>query len=538
APAPARAGGRSAGTCLLRDAPGLPPGAGGTCSAPRISGSRPWAVAAGGSITARASARVPSPVAAETRNAGPVKPRPCTMEMARARASSGGTRSILFSTSQRGLAASAGSYFSSSATMARASRTGSASGSGGAMSIRCSSMRVRCRCLRKRWPSPAPSAAPSIRPGISAITKLRCSPTSTTPRFGYSVVKGQSATRGRAADTARINVDLPALGKPSRPTSAITFISKRSVRFSPGRPGPYWRGARLVLDLKRVLPKPPLPPCATFSVCPAVFRSPSSSPVSSSTIVVPTGTSTKRSSPPRPVQSLPEPPSPLRARKVRWMRKSASVLMPSFACSQTLPPMPPSPPSGPPKGMNFSRRKLTQPRPPLPACTLTVASSTNFIAADSRDANPGARPGSWTIGCGVEPALVGRHHVHVGAAFRTLLLELHLAADQCEQRMVGADAHATAGAHRRAALAHQDIAGQHRFAAEALHAQALAVGFAAVASTAACFLVCHVSLPLSDGGDLHQRVLLAMIAPALVMLATTELHDHLLLALAVALDGR
>ena len=40
----------------------------------------------------------------------------------------------------------------------------------------------------------------------------------------------------------------------------MTFISKFSVRFSPGRPGPNWRGARLVLDLKRVLPQPPLPP--------------------------------------------------------------------------------------------------------------------------------------------------------------------------------------------------------------------------------------------------------------------------------------
>src|ERR1700691_4222727 len=63
------------------------------------------------------------------------------------------------------------------------------------------------------------------------------------------------------------------------------------------------------------------------------------------------------------------------------MRKSASVLMPSVERNQTLPPSPPSPPSGPPKGTNFSRRKLTQPRPPLPACTLSLASSTNFIGA-------------------------------------------------------------------------------------------------------------------------------------------------------------
>src|SRR5690606_10009609 len=33
-----------------------------------------------------------------------------------------------------------------------------------------------------------------------------------------------------------------------------------------------------------------------------------------------------------------------------------------------------------PNGMNFSRRKLTQPLPPSPAWTLMIASSTNFMA--------------------------------------------------------------------------------------------------------------------------------------------------------------
>src|SRR5208337_29394 len=63
------------------------------------------------------------------------------------------------------------------------------------------------------------------------------------------------------------------------------------------------------------------------------------------------------------------------------MRKSARVFIPSTAFKYTLPPRPPSPPSGPPKGTNFSRRKLTQPRPPLPACTFSFASSMNFMRA-------------------------------------------------------------------------------------------------------------------------------------------------------------
>src|SRR3546814_1888413 len=49
------------------------------------------------------------------------------------------------------------------------------------------------------------------------------------------------------------------------------------------------------------------------------------------------------------------------------------------ATAKMLPPRPPSPPSGPPLGMNFSRRKLATPLPPLPATTSMVASSTNFM---------------------------------------------------------------------------------------------------------------------------------------------------------------
>src|SRR4029077_9602907 len=45
------------------------------------------------------------------------------------------------------------------------------------------------------------------------------------------------------------------------------------------------------------------------------------------------------------------------------------------------PPRPPSPPSGPPFGTNFSRRKLTHPRPPFPACAKTFTRSTNMASS-------------------------------------------------------------------------------------------------------------------------------------------------------------
>ncbi|CUQ36856.1 Uncharacterised protein [Flavonifractor plautii] len=44
-------------------------------------------------------------------------------------------------------------------------------------------------CRRKSWPRPAPSAAPSMMPGMSARTKETPSSTYTTPRLGNKVVK-------------------------------------------------------------------------------------------------------------------------------------------------------------------------------------------------------------------------------------------------------------------------------------------------------------------------------------------------------------
>src|SRR5688572_24243565 len=84
---------------------------------------------------------------------------------------------------------------------------------------------------------------------------------------------------------------------------------------------------------------------------------------------------------------------------------------------------------------------------------------------------------------------------HEGVAFGALLRELHAAILEREQRVVRADADVRAGAHLRAALADEDVAREDSFAAELLHAQALAVRFAAVASAAACLFMCHVRKP-------------------------------------------
>ena len=69
-----------------------------------------------------------------------------------------------------------------------------------------------------------------------------------------------------------MSVDLPTLGKPSRPTSASSLSSRRTVRSSPGVPGSALRGARSVDVAKWMLPRPPLPPWATTQRSPCVAQ--------------------------------------------------------------------------------------------------------------------------------------------------------------------------------------------------------------------------------------------------------------------------
>src|SRR2546423_13966814 len=101
-----------------------------------------------------------------------------------------------------------------------------------------------------------------------------------------------------------------------------------------------------------------------------------------------------------------------------------------------LPPLPPSPPSGPPRGTNFSRRKLMQPSPPRPASTSMVTRSTNIgVGVRGR----GSEVGEIKKGCpaGIpgrlqrfRSALIGAwDHVHAAA----LAIEQYLAIDQREE---------------------------------------------------------------------------------------------------------
>src|SRR5690606_29177589 len=79
-----------------------------------------------------------------------------------------------------------------------------------------------------------------------------------------------------------------------------------------------------------------------------------------------------------------------------------------------------------------------------------------------------------------------------GAA-TTLGPELNVTGLQREQRVVAATAHVVTRVEVGAALTHDDLAGVDQLAAEALDAQALSVGVAAVAGGRRALLVCHLS---------------------------------------------
>ena len=68
-------------------------------------------------------------------------------------------------------------------------------------------------------------------------------------------------------------VDLPTLGKPTKPTSANNFNSSISLFLSPGKPFSAIFGTRLIADLKQALPLPPRPPLATTNSFLSSFKS-------------------------------------------------------------------------------------------------------------------------------------------------------------------------------------------------------------------------------------------------------------------------
>ena len=126
----------------------------------------------------------PSPRAApRSRTHGPSSAALARTLATRSSRSSSGTRSILLNTSQRGLRASAGSYFFSSATIARASPTGSAS----VERREVDEVQQQPRALQVAQELVAEAGAfggALDQAGDVGDDEARSAPTRTTPRFG------------------------------------------------------------------------------------------------------------------------------------------------------------------------------------------------------------------------------------------------------------------------------------------------------------------------------------------------------------------
>src|SRR5215204_1731140 len=210
-------------------------------------------------------------------------------------------------------------------------------------------------------------------------------------------------------------------------------------------------------------------------------------------MTVPTGTPSAMSAPLRPVRLEPSPWPPRPASNSFWNLKLRRVLRLACAVTYTEPPAPPSPPLGPPRGTNFSRRKLMAPRPPCPAATWISTSSTNIIlrataspGTPSHRRSRGQRPRSTPVGGPSarsaaetqDPGDVRRLRGWLldrvdadDAAAGAVVLELHPSSDLRKQRVVLAEADVQARPETAAALPHEDRPAGHDVAVEPLDAQ-------------------------------------------------------------------
>jgi len=73
----------------------------------------------------------------------------------------------------------------------------------------------------------------------------------------------------------------------------------------------------------------------------------------------------------------------------------------------------------------------------------------------------------------------------------TASIETNIAVHERENGVIAAEANVFAREKFRASLAHNDIAGEHHFAAESFYAEPLADAVAAVLNATLSFFVCH-----------------------------------------------
>jgi hypothetical protein len=121
--------------------------------------------------------------------------------------------------------------------------------------------------------------------------------------------------------------------------------------------------------------------------------------------------------------------------------------------------------------------------------------------------------------------LVG-YNAHKLAILRPFLFELHMTIAFCEQRVITTDADIHTCMNSRSALANNNIASNDSLAAIYLDAQPFGFRIATVLTTAACFLMCHCTLPVCRRCPINflgkpENLFAAEAAPTNLSIATT-----------------
>ena len=199
---------------------------------------------------------------------------------------------------------------------------------------------------------------------------------SSVPSTGSSVVNGYAATFGCARVSRASSDDLPALGSPTRPTSASSLRCSSTRPSSPGRPFSASRGVCRTDDLKRRVAAAARAAARDRDLLAgphevvAAYR-PSARPACPGAPRPRAGRRRRRGAASRTrVRRARRGSAPRRRNDCRSRSESSQR-------STTSPPRPPSPPSGPPLGTCASRRNDSEPLPPAPARTSSWARSVN-----------------------------------------------------------------------------------------------------------------------------------------------------------------
>ena len=329
-------------------------------------------------------------------------------------------------------------------------------------------------------------------------------------------------------------VDLPALGKPTRPTSASSLSCSRRSFSSPGRPGCVRRGARLVEVAKRALPWPPRPPLAISELL-ILFGQVGDQRVDRRVLGAAARRPACRSAPASvmsaPVLPVRFEPSPLRA-----VARLEDLLEPEIeerievgvgdevdvAAVAAVAAVRDRRAGRTSRGGSSAR-----PLPPWPGRDVDV----DFVDKHGDAASTGSGDSTAER----SSAYYSSGQDRDDPAARAVVRELHGAVDLGEQRVVLAEPDVQARTEAASALAHQNRSAGHDVAVEALDAEALRVAVAPVAGAALSFF-CEPWLDLRISFDAHARERAAMTLGAAHALPALLLEDADLRAARLAVD--